>query len=311
MPPKIRVLFEPKTEPHAPDLYDFDGVVEGIDGFGSVGREALRQYHEDGFLLVRGAFSAVLVDAAKSCLLELGTSDEPAIEGICFEGAIRDCLPDLNEKGDGRSKSGRTKDLMMGCPDDRLPDLDPQLRLKFVRKFMGFAGQNPPLGAVAKHPPLLQVVERFLDAPPKLHQDMALVKPPGGREKPWHQDRAYFNVEAQAPVVGVWIALDEATPQNGCMRLVPRGHKAGPHLHFWRRDWQICDTDVPLKRVAAPMAAGDCLLFDSLLPHGTPFNATAASRWALQFHYAAAGAPSTSDEHRLAVFGAEGKNVSC
>ena len=56
---------------------------------------------------------------------------------------------------------------------------------------------------------------------------MALLKPPRGREKPWHQDHAYFNLPLDTPIVGVWIALDEATPENGCMHVIPGSHREG------------------------------------------------------------------------------------
>ena len=32
----------------------------------------------------------------------------------------------------------------------------------------------------------------------EIFQSLALLKPPGGREKPWHQDNAYFNVDGDA-----------------------------------------------------------------------------------------------------------------
>ena len=78
---------------------------------------------------------------------------------------------------------------------------------------------------------------------------MALLKPPGiGREKPWHQDHAYFNVAASQRIVGVWIALDAATPDNGCMYVLRGKHRdtASPNAypHFAVRDYQICDTTV-------------------------------------------------------------------
>ena len=50
----------------------------------------------------------------------------------------------------------------------------------------------------------------------------------GGREKPWHQDKAFFEIDVTSPVVGVWIALDEATPDNGCMHVIPGSHLEGP-----------------------------------------------------------------------------------
>jgi hypothetical protein len=78
----------------------------------------------------------------------------------------------------------------------------------------------------------------------RLFQDMSMVKPPGGREKPWHQDGAYFNLASDTPVVGVWIALGHVTKETGAMHLLPGLHTAGPQPHFKRRDWQICDGTV-------------------------------------------------------------------
>ena len=112
--------------------------------------------------------------------------------------------------------------------------------------------------------------------------------------------------------MGVWIALDEATVENGCMRVLPGAHREGPRLHFQRRDWQICDTDILGKRsVAAPLQPGGLLLFDGLLPHGTPRNGSGRHRQALQFHYTGAKSEKIAASERMRVFGSEGRNVSC
>jgi hypothetical protein len=84
----------------------------------------------------------------------------------------------------------------------------------------------------------------------ELFQDMAMIKPPGGREKPFHQDHAYFN--HRGAVLGVWVALGRAARANGCMVVNPGGHRGGPRAHFQRRDWQLCDADaLGLERVRA------------------------------------------------------------
>ena len=106
--------------------------------------------------------------------------------------------------------------------------------------------------------------------------------------------------------------MGQVTPENGCMHMLAGGHRAGPRIHFKRRDWQICDTDIDnAGRVAVPMPPGDVLLFDGKLPHGTPINRTAEHRWAVQFHYRPGAAVLTDDEARLAAFGSEGRNVTC
>ena len=112
--------------------------------------------------------------------------------------------------------------------------------------------------------------------------------------------------------MGVWIALDDATVENGCMHVLPGSHKEGAVVHFKRRDWQICDTDILGQSITAvPLKAGGLMFFDGLLQHGTPHNPTTQRRRALQFHYCAKDAKWTDEDARLAVFGSEGKDVTC
>jgi len=63
--------------------------------------------------------------------------------------------------------------------------------------------------------------------------------------------------------------------------------------------------------VVVPLAPGGLLLFDGLIHHGTPANLTQERRRAVQFHYAARSAVWTNEEERLAIFGGEGRGVSC
>jgi ectoine hydroxylase-related dioxygenase (phytanoyl-CoA dioxygenase family) len=56
------------------------------------------------------------------------------------------------------------------------------------------------------------------------------IKEPGGLEIPWHQDLNYWPLE---PVVNVsvWMAIDEVTVENSCVRLIPGSHKkVVPHV---------------------------------------------------------------------------------
>ena len=179
---------------------------------------------------------------------------------------------------------------------------------------MTFVHADNRLRAIAAHHQVLGPVRQILDSDEVvLFQDMALLKPPGGgREKPWHQDKAFFALSLESPIVGVWIALDEATPENGCMHVIPGSHNEGPIPHVKRRDWQICDSNVARARdVVVPLPSGSALFFDGLLQHGTPQNRTATRRRALQFHYIRRDAVRTSDENRLMIFGPEGADAEC
>ncbi len=276
---------DPGSEPHSPDLYTVAATATPVDSLDAVTEEHIAFYRQEGYLAVDNVFTSAEVETARIALLDLILGRVPSFTGISFEA----------------SAAGRLGELTVDERQDA------------VRKLMHFVDHEPRLKALSEKPALLSFLERILGERPHMFQDMALIKPPRfGREKPWHQDKAYFDLPVAARVAGVWIALDPATVENGCMHLQPRGHHQGPRIHFKRRDWQICDTDIMGKpSVAVPLRPGGALFFDGLLPHGTPTNYSPHRRKALQFPYAGASCEKTSTEERLAVFGSEGKDVTC
>ena len=309
--PAVRVFYEPRIAAHPADLYRFEQIDAGVDAGVSGSEEALRRYREDGFLMVRGLLPLAELTAACGELERMARAKRPDCGMIWYEGALRDHLA-LDPAADRPLDGTATASGFVQGQEGGLPALDPELRARFVRKLMRFVGTAPALTDLARDPRLLSVVRRLVGGEPELFQDMALVKPPRGREKPWHQDHAYFNVAMGTPIVGVWMPMGRVTPENGCMHMLRGGHKPGARPHFKRRDWQICDTHVDqTDRVAVPMQAGDVLFFDGLIPHGTPVNHTEEFRWAVQFHYRPAGAVLTDDGARLAQFGSEGRDVTC
>lgn len=271
---------------YAANLYHHTAIAQGVDGFAAITPAHVDQFHEQGFLVVNDAFSADEVQAGLDGLFDLIAGRNPDFSGVMYE------------------KKAQGVDV---------DSLSPEEKQDYVRKFMWFVDYDERLQAMATHPKLLDTVERLIGESPVLFQDMALIKPPqGGREKPWHQDHAYFELPVGTTVVGVWIALDEATVENGCMVVYPGSHREGPVIHFQRRDWQICDTHEREKEIlAVPLKPGGCLLFHSLIHHGTPTNNTNQRRRAVQFHYKPESAGKTSKEERLAIFGEEGKDVTC
>lgn len=182
-----------------------------------------------------------------------------------------------------------------------------------VRKLYDFTKVSPILHHIAYHPAIMPIVGTILGEKPKLAQEMALLKPPhGGGEKPWHQDMAYGNLAYGQPVVGVWIALDYAELDNGCMHVIPRSHMEGAIPHYARRDWQICDTNVQVERdVAVPLAPGGALFFHGLLHHGTPSNNSVKRRRALQFHYVGESAEKLNPKEYKRFFTNEMTNAEC
>lgn len=280
--------YMPACAEHAPDLYKPEGVAKTLNGFDAIGYDELRQYEDDGFLAIENAFNPEEVAAASEGMNDLMSGKVGGLKCVMFENAVRGTFDKLTIEE----------------------------RYDAVRKLFNFVGHEPRLAAMASHPRLLNAVSKLMGGrTPKLFQDMGLVKPPRiGREKPWHQDNAYFNYAPGTPVVGVWVAIDEAAVANGCMHVWRGGHKEGARIHFKRRDWQICDADMNASKktvVAVPLKPGGALLFSGMLPHGTPTNHSPLRRRAVQFHYAPEDAAKVEEAERLKLFGSEGKNVTC
>jgi phytanoyl-CoA hydroxylase len=187
---------------------------------------------------------------------------------------------------------------------------DPELRL---RKLAFFVGLDARLGDVATHPRLRAIVDELIGPGGRMIQDMALLKPPfRGSEKPWHQDAAYFDWTPLGSVVGTWIALDEATIDNGCMQVIPGSHLQGPAPHFHVRDCQLADQRVQVgQAITIPLRPGGVLFFSALLHHGTPPNVSAARRRALQFHYAGANCRHMTIEQHGELFSEGGAYAGC
>lgn len=272
--------------PYPENLYRFDTVAEGISGgFSAVTETHIQDFHQHGYLVIHDAFSPDEIQDALAGMMHLMDGNHPDFRAIQFE-----------------PKLAKRKRALEG-----------QERRDAIRKIFKFVDYEPRLNAIAEHSGMLGVLQRMMGDTPELYQDMALVKPPRfGSEKPWHQDCAYFDLPQGTTVVGVWIALDAATPENGCMHIIPGSHNEGPMIHFKRRDWQICDTHVPVARdTMVPLQPGGCLFWHGLTHHGSPVNQSTRRRRALQFHYKPASCEAITTQERMAVYGSEGKAVTC
>ncbi|MBI1338507.1 MAG: hypothetical protein GC164_16310 [Phycisphaera sp.] len=261
--------------PHDPDLYHPDHNAPVLPGPGAVDEQAFADYHTLGYLAVANILTP---DEVTQSLRVMDQLVEQNFEGV---------------QPESREPSNKSIDS--------------------VRKFWFNKDNARTCGMPIDHPVITHIVSALMyGKTPEIFQTMALVKPPRiGREKPWHQDHAYFDIALENRIVGVWIALDEATIDNGCMQLLEGSHSE-PIVHFRRRDWQVCDSFVLGKHsVAAPLKPGSALFFDSLLIHGTPTNHSDKRRRAMQFHYAPKGTPMIPSAEHLAVFGEEGKGAVC
>lgn len=93
----------------------------------------------------------------------------------------------------------------------------------------------------------------------------------------------------------MWLAVTEATLENGCLRVLPGSHREPVHEHEPDRHpnanygyVEIVDHDMGGSERLL-MDPGDLLLFDSHLMHRSTDNESAGIRAAMVFHYAATG----------------------
>lgn len=86
---------------------------------------------------------------------------------------------------------------------------------------------------IARHPRLVAVVEAIIGRGVDLYFSQIFFKPPElGTPKPAHQDNFYAGPTNPDGLVTAWIALDEATSQNGCLEFVDGSHKGPIYPHF-------------------------------------------------------------------------------
>ncbi|VVD05972.1 unnamed protein product [Leptidea sinapis] len=129
---------------------------------------------------------------------------------------------------------------------------------------------------------------------PAVVQSMYIYKNPGigGVVEP-HQDITYLYTEP-IPPVGFWIALEDATIQNGCLWIAPGSHKSGVHRRLQRNpDKDSKETLVYDKPACvypqssfSPVAVskGTCILLHGNVVHKSAPNKSSASRHAYTFH---------------------------
>ena len=198
---------------------------------------------------------------------------------------------------DLKELSQRTTDIAEGRVKDfpsSLIELEPNAEIqnaKTVRKINDCARNDSVFARYAANEKILDIVQEVLGPDIKLFGSQCFMKPPGGVEKPYHQDSPYFSIAPMA-LVTCWVALDEATLENGCLWVVPGSHRQGPleHSEAWdlgnRIDMRIPESAFDRsKEVAITMPEGSCSFHHSLLLHMSHPNKTSQPRRGAAFHY--------------------------
>lgn len=137
---------------------------------------------------------------------------------------------------------------------------------------------------------LLNVAEMFVGPDIALYATHYISKPPfSGKPVLWHQDGAFWPLDPMK-VVTLWLAVDDSTPENGCVRVIPGSHREELH--------QVRDTKVDgvLPQEAAVdvdeshavdlvLAPGDVEVHHPNIMHGSNANTSAKRRCGLTIRY--------------------------
>jgi phytanoyl-CoA hydroxylase len=123
----------------------------------------------------------------------------------------------------------------------------------------------------------------------RIWHDQALTKRPWANPTAWHLDTPFWSFSDRR-AISIWVALDDATLENGCLFFIPGSHKLTTfdRITIGRNMDGIFDVYPQLKSmrsVAAPMKAGSCSFHNGLTVHGANANMTNGFRQAMTCAY--------------------------
>lgn len=257
--------------------------------------EQIQKYRQDGYLVLEGFFSpeecdalrermAVIVermDVPLHCRTEFSTEQE---EQLKIQGSA-----DYFMSSGDKVRFFFEKGVFDSQGDFLVP------RERSVNKIGHALHAYEPVFKNVTHSPKVQELSRKLDfKQPVVVQSMYIFKQPGiGGEVTPHQDATFLYTEPLGRVMGVWIALEDATEENGCLWFIPGSHKTGitrrmvrtpagtfPRTQFIGSERTYADE----KFVTAPVKKGSLILIHGEVVHRSAMNSSNHSRHVYTFH---------------------------
>lgn len=220
-------------------------------------------------------------------------------------------VPDLLEPAELERLNSRADAILAGrveFPQENI-HLEPEQRHSpiavidralVVRKVSSLTLRDPVFHELLTHPNLLHTVNAVLGPDVKLLSDQLLCKPARyGSAKPYHQDSPYWPIQPME-LMTMWIALDDSTPENGCLRYLRGSHKGGPRPHdeslgYHRMPVGWRNLPNSPEEVSVPIPAGSAICHHSLVLHETSPNTTWNRRRALSVVFMKASSRWTSE----------------
>jgi hypothetical protein len=225
--------------------------------------EQVNSYVNDGYVVIPGVVSRAEIDEVAADIVTLlrGGYNCPALQPLPAEMSDRDVM-----------------NSFLGI-----------LQPHFV---------SPVILRYVKHPQISGMLSQlvgahlpFWDGSVKCMQSMVFTKPPDFPGQAWHQDELYIPTRDHS-LCGAWVALDDATVENGCLYVIPQSHRMGylypQEPHDRPGEWDFAPRSYGFDdSVAIPVEvkAGDVIFFNGYLLHASFKNRSRIYRRALVNHY--------------------------
>lgn len=152
------------------------------------------------------------------------------------------------------------------------------------------AERDEAIRAFVQRPEFAALTAEWLGPDVDLYWNQSVFKgPDGDKQFPWRQDDGYTPVEP-SPYLTLWVALNDATPDNGCISVLPGSHKNGLVPHESTPIGLACHAlDDVDQGITVPLKAGSLVAFQSLTMRKSGVNRTQGTRKAYIAQYAKAG----------------------
>lgn len=219
-------------------------------------------YHENGYLIVPNALSPDEVESLRNETTAICRGDRGEVNNLP-EVADEDSDDEVNQR---------------------------VLCIHMIHKI------SPLMYDALAQPVLAETLTRIIGPNVKCMQSMLFIKASGKPGQAWHQDEIYIPTRDRS-LTGGWIALDDATTENGCLWVIPGSHKRGilwpqrvqhdNHFDCAHETFRFPYTDDDA--IPVEVEAGSIVFFNGYLLHRSLPNRTASGfRRALVNHYMSA-----------------------
>ncbi len=151
-----------------------------------------------------------------------------------------------------------------------------------VGVYVGVAHRSPRFRQAVADSRILDLLDPLLGPDIEFLSDKAVFKDHDADSgSPWHQDYPYWQGSHK---ISLWVALDDATMQNGCLKIVPGSHLEevehadvadGKGFGHRLESGQAQDK----RAVSVPVDAGGAIVFHDLTLHASHANTAGTDRW--------------------------------